>query len=228
LSAFTRYKPSIILLLIIAFVGGSVWYYFEYESLTLATSSVDGTEVKIGNQIWSIENLDVAEFRNGDPIPEAKTEGQWKAFVLAGEPAWCSCISDSFNISYQKGKLYNFYAVVDRRGLAPQGWRIPSSDDWKFLFDNLGSEFRAGSKLKSSDTWSADGIGTNSSGFAGKPFCKRSPSGVIDYNNGFVYWWSSTGDVNDNAWYSSLTNSGAAYRGFSHKGCGYPIRCIRE
>jgi uncharacterized protein (TIGR02145 family) len=187
------------------------------------------SELKIGGQVWSLKNLDVAYFRNGDPIPEAKTEGEWKAYVLAGEPAWCSCAIDSSGDSpFGQGKLYNFFAVSDRRKLAPEGWKIPSKDDWKQLYDQLGSESRAGSKLKSKEGWSGDAIGTNSSGFSAKPFCKRASSGVYDNSPNSVYYWTSTSDANETAWYSALTSGGAVSKGFSHNGCGYAVRCIRE
>ena len=78
------------------------------------------TEVTIGTQVWMTKNLDVATFRNGDPIPEATTEGDWKAYASAEEAAWCYYDNDPKN-GKKYGKLYNWYAVNDPRGLAPNG-----------------------------------------------------------------------------------------------------------
>ena len=81
-------------------------------------------DVKIGNQIWMVKNLNVETFRNGDHIHEAKTLEEWK---IAGEnqkPAFCYYNNDPKNGTIY-GKLYNWYAVNDPRGLAPAGYHIP-------------------------------------------------------------------------------------------------------
>lgn len=88
----------------------------------------DYSSVKIGNAEWMIQNLNLAYFRNGDPIPQAKTDAEW---ISAGEneqPAWCYYENDPENGKIY-GKLYNYYAVNDSRGLAPEGWRIPDIFD---------------------------------------------------------------------------------------------------
>ncbi len=110
------------------------------------------TEVKIGKQVWMIKNLDVDTFRNGDAIPEAKTDEEW---VRAGEeskPAWCYYENDPKN-GKKYGKLYNWYAVVDPRGLAPKGWHIPSDAEWSSLINYLGGNEIAGKKMKSKHGW---------------------------------------------------------------------------
>jgi hypothetical protein len=88
--------------------------------------------VTIGTQEWMTKNLDVSTFRNGDPIPEAKTNEEWKKAGEVGQPAWCYYDNDPAN-GANYGKLYNWYAVNDSRGLAPEGYRIPSFID----FDKL-------------------------------------------------------------------------------------------
>ena len=109
---------------------------------TMFTSCVSGTnekssyqeestfeEVIIGEQIWMLKNLDVEKFRNGDLIPEVKTDEEW---IKAGEnkqPAWCYYDNDSTN-GVKYGKLYNWYAVNDSRGLAPDGWHVSSREEW--------------------------------------------------------------------------------------------------
>lgn len=108
------------------------------------------TEVTIGNQVWMTKNLDVSTFSNEDPIPQAKTNEEWEKAGQNGEPAWCYYDNNPDN-GDRYGKLYNWYAVNDPRGLAPKGWKIPSVDDWSRLTDFLGGESVAGKKMKSTD-----------------------------------------------------------------------------
>ncbi len=93
--------------------------------------------VKIGTQIWMTENLNVSTFRNGEPIPEAKTEEEWKKAGENKQPAWCYYNNDPKN-GAKYGKLYNWCAVNDIRGIAPTGWHIPSYDEWTILINAQG------------------------------------------------------------------------------------------
>jgi uncharacterized protein (TIGR02145 family) len=90
-----------------------------------------------GGRSWMRENLNVTRFRNGDPIPEAKTLQEWRMLGEQGSPAWCHVAFEPGNDS-RYGKLYNGYAVTDPRGLAPEGWGIPSRTDWEALLAALG------------------------------------------------------------------------------------------
>jgi|JI6StandDraft_1071083.scaffolds.fasta_scaffold63161_3 uncharacterized protein (TIGR02145 family) len=99
-------------------------------------SSNEIGQITIGNQIWSTKNLDVSNFRNGDIIPEAKTDEEWAKFGQEHQPAWCYYDNDPEN-GKMYGKLYNWYAVNDARGLAPQGWHIPTSLEHKTFLKNL-------------------------------------------------------------------------------------------
>ncbi len=82
-------------------------------------------EVKIGNQVWTSKNLDVEQFNNGDKIPEAKTNEEWNLANKNKTSAWCYYDNDNKN-GMKYGKLYNWYAITDPRGIAPKGWHIPS------------------------------------------------------------------------------------------------------
>jgi hypothetical protein len=88
--------------------------------------------VTIGTQVWMKENLNVSTFRNGEPIPEAKTAEEWKAAGAAKQPAWCYYDNDPKN-GAKYGKLYNWYAVNDPRGLVPVGWHVPDIDELEVL-----------------------------------------------------------------------------------------------
>jgi uncharacterized protein (TIGR02145 family) len=104
--------------------------------------------VTIGNQVWMTKNLHVSTFRNGDPIPQAKTDAEWKLASENSQPAWCYYENDLSN-GEKYGILYNWYAVNDPRGLAPEGFHIPSSSELVELSNFLG--YNAGHKMKSSD-----------------------------------------------------------------------------
>jgi len=124
--------------------------------------------IKIGNQVWMSENLNLTNFRNGDTIPEAKTIDE---FILAcnnGNPCWCYYENESKNgIIY--GKIYNYYAVIDKRILAPAGWHIPSDAEWKRTIDFLGGNKIAAKYMKSEKGWSKGKKSTNSSKFSALP-----------------------------------------------------------
>ena len=109
-------------------------------------------DVKIGKQIWMTKNLDVSTYRNGEQIPQAKDAAQWKYAAENKISAWCYY---EFNESNGKkyGKLYNWFAVSDSRGLAPNGYHIPSDAEWTILTDFLGGSDIAGKKMKSKDGW---------------------------------------------------------------------------
>jgi uncharacterized protein (TIGR02145 family) len=181
--------------------------------------------VKIGTQTWMTENLNVSTFRNGDPIPEAKTNEEW---VKAGEneqPAWCYYDNDPAN-GAKYGKLYNWYAVNDSRGLAPTGWRIPSVYEWKeltdFLYDIRGF---AAIKMKSTNGWEFDWNGTNESGFSALPGGFRYDFGSFYFVGQGGHWWSSTKDSDARAMYYYL---GYGVSGISEKQYGYSVRCIKD
>ena len=111
---------------------------------------VASKEVIIGNQVWMTKNLDVSTFRNGDPIPEAKTDEEWEKAGENKKPAWCYWDNDPAN-GAKYGKLYNWHAVNDPRGLAPDGYHIPTDAEWKILTKYLGE--KAGTKMKSTSGW---------------------------------------------------------------------------
>jgi uncharacterized protein (TIGR02145 family) len=119
----------------------------------LQTSQTGGFKsVKIGTQTWMTENLNVERFRNGDLISQAKTNEEWERAGKNKQPAWCYYDNDPKN-GAKYGKLYNWYAVNDPRGLAPAGCHIPSADEWTTLGDQLGSD--PGKKMKSTSGWNS-------------------------------------------------------------------------
>ena len=186
-------------------------------------------EIKIGRQIWLTQNLNVAKFRNGDPIPEAKTAEEWERLAENSEPAWCYYDNDLSNgLIY--GKLYNWFAVIDSRELAPNGWHIPSDDEWTILDFHLENDaVKSGKKIKSISGWDKDGNGNNESGFSGLQ------GGCRGYNGVFLgigiggYWWTTSEDDTNGAWGRGLSfNYDTVYKDGGGKGSGLSVRCLRN
>jgi uncharacterized protein (TIGR02145 family) len=92
--------------------------------------------VKIGNQEWSTFNLDSDKFNNGDPIPEIQNMDEWNQASKNKQPAFCYYDNSSAKRELY-GKLYNWYAVNDPRGIAPVGFRVPSKQDLVELLNTL-------------------------------------------------------------------------------------------
>jgi uncharacterized protein (TIGR02145 family) len=185
-------------------------------------------EVTIGKQVWMSENLNVDKFRNGDPIPEAKTIEEWKKANENKQPAWCYYDNDPAN-GAKYGKLYNWYAVNDARGLAPKGWHIPTDAEWTLLTDHLGGMDIAGTKMKSTSGWWDNRNGTNSSGFSGLPGGFRVDFGSFLTIGKYGGWWSSTESNAHSAWDRGLSyDAGSVGRYDGVKVGGLSVRCLRD
>jgi uncharacterized protein (TIGR02145 family) len=198
---------------------------FLFFSVCLGTISFSQT-VTIGTQVWMTKNLDVATFRNGDPIPQAKTNEEWQKAAENQQPAWCYYNNDPAN-GAKYGKLYNWYAVNDSRGLAPEGWHVPSDAEWTSLW-KLISQNQI--KLKSTSGWNNNGNGTNESGFSGLPGGNRNFDGNF-YGIGEVgdLWSSSQSEDSQFGLGFILDSSNAAtppYYPFP-KGKGKVVRCVQ-
>ena len=196
--------------------------------------------VVIDGRCWFAENLRALTYANNDAIPSTLTDSQWNyadegATTVYGEDDGCN--NDSPDIDScdptvaleEYGRLYNWYAVNDSRGLCPAGWRVPAESDWHSMTSSLGGSSVAGEKLKSTYGWSYSGQGTNESGFNGMPGGKRQDgSGYYSSAGDRGTWWTSTP-------YSSLArhvelkfNSNGVTNSYSDRETGYSVRCIQE
>lgn len=192
-----------------------------------ATPAKDPDVVIIGQVKWGIANLNVSTFSNGDSIPEAKSNKDWVAAGEAGKPAWCYYNNDPvFGKRY--GKLYNWFAVNDPRGLAPKGWKVASVEDWAKLTYVFGGIGKAGTKLKSDKGWTDGSNGDNESGFNGLPGGYRVENGLFMNVGNTGIWWSSSESraTSANDHYMALNN--ALNQSSSPKQRGESVRCIKE
>ena len=187
------------------------------------------SSITIGTQQWMIVNLDVETYRNGDTIPQVTDKAAWPALTTG---AWCYYNNDAAN-GAKYGKLYNWYAVNDLRGLAPKGWHISTDAEWTTLSTLLGGEDVAGGKLKEVGTnknWrSPNSKATNESGFTALPGGYRNLDGSFSNVVSSGFWWSATVYGSTSAWGRYLDyNSGNLYGYFGDKRVGFSVRCLRD
>jgi hypothetical protein len=141
---------------------------------------------------YSKENLDVTHYRNGDPIPFVKSGKKWEALTTG---AYCYYDNDP-----EKSVLYNWHAVNDSRGLAPEGWKIPTIEE-----------------LEQIDLTT------------GLPGGYRSNYGYSSSVGNGGYWWSSSENSTDNAWHRYLSNSNGSAGSYDNgKGNGFSVRCLKD
>jgi uncharacterized protein (TIGR02145 family) len=195
-------------------------------SLKTSSDAVFLPTIVIGTQQWMNENLDVVTYRNGDIIPQVTDASAW-AGLTSG--AWCYYNNDVANGAIY-GKLYNWYAVNDTRGLAPTGWHVATDAEWTILTDKLGGTAVAGGKMKSVTRWTSPNISaTNESGFTGLPGGIRGNDGPFSSIGGYGFWWSSSESETAGAWARGLNYStGIAGRGNYYKTFGFSVRCLRD
>lgn len=178
--------------------------------------------IKIGDQIWCTENLDINKFRNGDIIFESKTDDDWKTAGNKRRPSWrYSCYNLNNKIGY--GKLYNWYAVSDSRILAPEGFHVPTMEEFELLRNTVNGN---GNSLKVYGEGSDDGVGTNESGF----------SAMLSYeydhywdSNEYMHFWSLT-SYNSLKGYNMLLDyyDASIYIYDDDKRKGYSVRLIKD
>lgn len=173
---------------------------------TLSVSIVEDVDahvyhqVKIGNQVWMLENLKTTKYRNGDPIPNIETNSEWGDCTSAA----CCWYGNSSSYEDVYGVLYNHNAACDQR-VPPIGWHVPSDEEWMIMEENYKSEL-----------WTVLG------GY-------RSSWGQFDNIDNSGSWWSATESPDDYASYwNRMNGSEGIGRLYQYKTNGFSIRCIRD
>ncbi|MBM2815196.1 MAG: hypothetical protein HW421_1958 [Ignavibacteria bacterium] len=195
----------------------SIYFFIDfYQSIT------------IGTQHWMLKNLDVSTYSNGDSIPQVIDPVQW-ANLTTG--AWCYYGNNS-DSGKTYGKLYNWYAVNDSRGLAPKEWHISKDEEWSILRTYLSGNKVAGGKLKESETshWQSPNLGaTNESGFTALPGGFRYDDGSYDRIGFGGIWWTSTEGNDALPFYCYLGYDYVSVNRTSYysKKTGFSVRCVK-
>jgi uncharacterized protein (TIGR02145 family) len=193
----------------------------------LSTVTFDGHTyalVGIGSQCWFKENLRSDTYRNGDPIPGGLSDAEWTTTTAGAQAVYNE---DPTNLAAY-GRLYNWYAVNDARGLCPTGWHVPSDGEWTELETVLGGASVAGAALKASSSDVPPWDGSNTSGFSALPGGSRNCcNGGFSSLGNFGYWWSSS-PSEFYAWNRFLfSGSSHANRGSDNVRDGFSVRCLR-
>ncbi len=193
-------------------------------------TDIDGNvyqTVTIGEQVWMAENLKVTHYRNGDAIPTGHSNSDWSNLSTGAYAVYDENEQNADTYGY----LYNWYAVDDSRNIAPEGWHVPTDDEWQTLVDYLGGSSIAGGKMKETGTehWNSPNTGaTNESGFTALPGGYRRNYGNYSHMGNYCCFWSSAEYSSSYAWYRRLTYYGSDVdRGNYDKQSGFSVRVVR-
>lgn len=192
----------------------------------------NGNEYKtviIGQQEWLAENYKATSFNDGTKIPQAKNSNEWMEYCEKKQPCWAFfnfATQDSLNI----GLAYNFYAVHNKKNLAPVAWDVPDSEQWGTLLDEIYEYGEPGHLLKSTVGWEEGSEGIDKYGFNVEPcgmmrFC----GAFIRYGYCADYWSISRGEY-DGEWANaqSFDKENEYYHSYTDYTAGYYVRCVRE
>jgi uncharacterized protein (TIGR02145 family) len=201
--------------------------YGAEESFTTPVAPIPN-DVLIGGQTWTTKNLDVSTYRDGTVIPQITDPTEWSNLTTG---AWCYYDNDPANGAVY-GKLYNWYAINDPRGLAPEGWHISSEAEWTTLIDYLGGLSTVGIAMKETGTthW-GDGNqnATDSSGFKGLPGGYRYATGVFSSILQQGLWWSTSERYSDyGVWFNLNMWNEEGFIWYDPKTDGMSVRCIKD
>ncbi len=192
---------------------------FTTESWPTTVTDIDGnvySVVMIGNQLWMAENLKVTHYRNGDPIPNVTDKADWKGLATG---ALCAYNNSEAN-AQMYGNLYNWYAVTDSRNIAPEGFHVPTEEEFQELLDAVGTNNR--------DRYNAL-IDGGSSGFNALLGGCRTHGGYFYGISGYARFWAATPYPDYNAWYLYLSSYGhyavLSIYGYRY---GFSVRCVKD
>jgi uncharacterized protein (TIGR02145 family) len=224
-------------------IDGNVYNTITIEIPEGMSKSSNGRLAEATTQTWMVENLKTTRYRNGDSIPNV-TEGEDWSLTSAGVShqtgAYCQYNNDP-SISLTYGLLYNWYAVIDNRNIAPEGWHVPTESEWMTLIDFLGGLGVAGGRLKEAGTahWAEPNTGAdNSIGFTALPGGARwggyGATGSFHVLDSCAYFWTSSrdhGHPGEQGWGRRvglyLTSQGVQMADSKAEN-GFSIRCIKD
>ncbi len=185
-------------------------------------------QIKIGSQVWMRENLNTDRFRNGDKIKEATTNEEWINAGVKKEPAW-SYLNNDIKNGKRFGKLYNWYAINDPRGLAPEGWSIPTDSSWDVLIETAGGVKNGSIQLKKPKYWTINNHIIDLLDFSALPGGMRYYNG--NFNDVLIngFWWTKSEYHEGSAIVKMMLSSSDETKTYDYyKSGGFSVRCIKE
>ena len=215
-----------------------------YGTLTDVDGNVYST-IKIGNQTWMAENLRTTKYRNAELIPEVTDNAKWMNLSTGAQ-----CVYNNLaeaNNTKKFGRFYNYYAVSDVRNIAPQGWHVPTTNDWNVLINylnsNLGVSLSVAQSLAAKTDWMESYTNTaigcvdantftsvnNSSGFSALPSGLRREMGDFDYVSSYCAFWCNEQNNTQTAFFKSLNYYDTKVGSNTYlKQYGLSVRCIKD
>jgi uncharacterized protein (TIGR02145 family) len=194
-------------------------------------ADIDGNSyktVKIGSQVWMVENLKTTRFNDGTDIPLTNDATAWSNLTT---PGYCWYNNDPVTFKDPYGAIYNGFTVAAGK-LCPTGWHVPEKEEWLVLREFLGDTLQGGGKLKEAGTahWLSPNKGAdNSTGFtalgAGLRYFEGTFASVLSY----TCFWSATATPDDDQWYTGLYFGDAAFiTDHRNKKHGFSVRCLKD
>ena len=187
--------------------------------------------IKIGTQVWMVENLKTTKYNDGTAIPMVTDATAWRDLAT---PAYCWYKNNEAVSKNIYGALYNWF-TIDTGKLCPKGWHVPSDDEWTALIEYLGGESVAGGKLKEASIkpshWQCPNTGaTNETGFSALPGGLRFHDGTFDYIGYWGIWWSSTGYSLGCAWGYGMSHDSSDVNTKDNNELieGFSVRCVKD
>lgn len=210
---------------------------------TSFVTDIDGNiykTVKIGNRIWMAENLKVTKYNNGDFIPVIAEDDEWDNLTTGA----CCLYDNNQDLLITYGRLYNWFAVNDKRGIAPIGWHVPDESEWLELEMELGMDQSTafcfldrsttfeGGKMREAGIahWKDPNKGANNeSGFSALPGGLRGYAGLYRALGYSAYFWSSTEYEDGRSYGRSLKCvNRCVYRDYYDNRNGFSVRCVMD
>ena len=191
--------------------------------------------IKMGTQIWLMENLKTTKYNDGEAISIVTNPTAWSALTT---PAYCWYNNDESVIPTPVGALYNMHAILTGK-LCPFGWHVPSFEEWETLNNYLGGSEVSGGKLKTVSgsllwyqNWSGANIGaSNSVGFFGIPAGIRGTNGAFGDMSWSTRFWTCSEDnsyVTKGKFKMLHSNTASLWQNSESKTAGYSVRCIKD
>ncbi len=222
--------------------------------------TMDGYEyeiVGIGDQCWFAENLRTTVYADGTPIPHNLSDVEWNATEEGAYAIYDYNQVDGIDSEEQMvevfGKLYNWHTNEETGGICPDGWSVPSNDDFQILRAYLannayycvpsegGNIYWITQSLSAKSWWQEndeyecspgyDLLSNNLTGFSALPAGERNQNGVyINAIANGMFWTSTEHETNDTAGTSRSINAAGQllWTWFDNKNSGRSIRCLMD
>ncbi len=192
--------------------------------------------VFIGGQCWMKENLRVGDLIQGKF--EMNNDGNIEKYCYDNLQSNC----DEYGALYQWDEIMQYAYGENAQGICPDGWHIPSDDDWIQLEMHLGISYNdviktgyrgtnEGRKLKSEQGWNSNGNGSNESKFSALPggYHYSNDKNLFRYLRSNGSWWSSSKFSDSRAWRRGLYDVTQMIRRNHHtKTDALSVRCIKD